>query len=312
MSVPVGVIGVGVFGEYHLKKYLETDRAQVMGVYDADFDKAQTVAERYDLWAVQDLSELLERVEAVTIAAPASVHHDLGMTVLKAGRHALIEKPLALSLPEADDLISAARHRKLVLQVGHQERYVLSAFGLLSDQAAPLKITARRCGPYTPRGSDVSVVLDLMVHDLDLIRQFVRSDLISVQADASTAYSEHADEVTAHLVFANGAQVELIASRMQERRVRDMRLEYQDGRVIIDFVARKLTSTRRRAETPDFESIMDTPEGRDPLGFGVDAFLQNVQAGTNPRISGEDGRAALDYALQIEQAAREDLRVGVA
>ena len=223
---------------------------------------------------------------------------------LEAGIHTYIEKPIALNLDQADDLIRLAEAKGLLSQVGHQERFVFAAFGLLSRNRTPNRIECHRAGPFTGRAMDVSVVLDLMIHDLDLVHQVSPAPVANLAVSAKCLHGEHEDEVDAVLTLTDGCEIRLFASRMAEARNRFMKLEYDDGTVEIDFINRTLKNTTGAELKSAFDihkeglpAIAD-----DPLGHAIGAFVTAVRLGGEPIVTGPDARRALATALQIIEA----------
>ncbi len=295
--VRIGVAGAGVFGGYHASKYASHEASKLVAIFDPDKARATALAEKHDCRAFGDFDEFLQQVDAVVVTSPASVHFDVAEPALRAGRHVFIEKPITLEAEHANALIELARKQNLILQVGHQERYVFDAVGLLARGKTPKKIDCVRCGPASGRCEDVSVVFDLMVHDIDLVRELTKSEIRHVTADGS------AGEVNADLVLENGAVVSMKASRQAQRRERRMSLVYDDGIIEFDFVNRTLANSTPAILGQVFEIDDASLALRDPLEFGAHAFLQSIQNGVKPLVSGEAGRNAVAWATRIEEAA---------
>ncbi|WP_165793690.1 Gfo/Idh/MocA family protein [Hyphococcus luteus] len=295
--IRVGVAGAGVFGGHHSAKIAAHDQASLAGVFDVDPARAEAMADRFKVSCFTDYAALIEAVDAIIVAAPASVHYDLAYEALAAGRHVFIEKPIALETADADALILLARGNGAVLQIGHQERYVAEAAGLLSIGKSPVKIDCVRRTGASGRCEDVSVVLDLMVHDLDLVRKLTNADIESVTANGD------AHDAKAELTLTNGALVNLEASRRADAPERRMTLVYDDGIIEFDFVNRTAANTTGAALHADFDADEAPPAFRDPLGFGASAFIDAVMHLREPIVTGEDGRDALDWARRIENAA---------
>src|SRR6185312_3341414 len=260
-------------------------------IADPDADARRNVAAHLHVPVVADWRDLLGKVDVVSVCSPASTHAEIVGAFLGAGAHVLVEKPIATDLDEAEALIALAESRKLVLTVGHQERFVFAKSGLLDYQDAPLAVECVREGPWTGRGTDVSVVLDLMIHDLDLIHRLVPGALAGVRAHGRSVHGKSADEVTANIGFANGAQVELVASRAAPIRRRSMRVVYDDGDIEIDFLARKVTNTTAR--------VLQPLALQDPLAESVAGFVAAVR-GAATLVRPEEARRALETALLIE------------
>ncbi|GJL93317.1 MAG: oxidoreductase [Hyphococcus sp.] len=289
--------GAGVFGGYHCSKISDLAQAELACVFDIDQQRASALAETHQTTSAASFAALLDQADAVVIATPAIAHYELAEAALRSKRHVFVEKPIALTTREASQLIALAQAAGVVLQVGHQERYVAHAAGLFDRKSSPVKVNCVRQTSSSGRCEDVSVVLDLMIHDIDLIRTLTDAELKS----ASASGDMHA--VEAELVLSNGASVMLTASRRSATPERRMNLVYEDGLVEFDFVNRKATNTTPFPLHADFSDDALPLAFRDPLGFGADAFVKAVLAGSAPIVRGEDGRRALEWALAIERAA---------
>lgn len=298
-----GVVGAGVFGTFHARKYAAMEGVDLVAIVDPDKARAGTLADELHAKAFTDLAAALPLVDIITIAAPATFHFKPAKQALEAGKHVLVEKPIALDLAHADELIELANAKGLVLQVGHQERFVFDALGILGRDIAPSKITATRAGPFSGRAMDTSVIMDLMIHDLDLVHQVIPGAISDVSATSKTIHGDHTDEVTAHLAFASGAHAELHASRIAEGRDRTMSLTYPDGVIAIDFVDRTVTNSTP-AKLGDLFGDDKSAVMTDPLGYAVTQFVAAVQNSTQPVVTGQCGRRALETALKIQMAAK--------
>ncbi len=294
-KLKTGVIGAGVFGAFHARKNAASPRIDFTGVYDADASRAATLASECGATAFASADALFAAVEAVTIAAPAPLHFPLAQSALSAGLHVYVEKPLALTLADADALIALAGAKGLVLQVGHQERFVLAAMGLPRGEVLPRSLEFGRAGPPTGRGEDVPIALDLMIHDLDLARLFGFS--APVKVDACGGY----DETIATLTFDGGRTASFIANRRASARRRVMKAVYDDGAIDIDFLARTIVNdTRASLAANDFAA--GPAALNDPLGASIDAFVAAILDGARAIVDGRAGRGALEWALMIEDA----------
>lgn len=290
-----GVAGAGVFGGFHARKHAASPRIDLIGVCDLDRLRGQALAAETGARAFDTFGAMLEEVDAVTIAAPAAAHFRMAQAALNAGKHVYVEKPLALSLADADTLIALAEARGLVLQVGHQERFVLAAMGLPRGDRPPLSIEFGRAGPPTGRGEDVAVAFDLMIHDLDLARLFGFSNPVKI--DACGSY----DETIATLTFDGGARASFVASRRSGDRQRVMKAVYDDGVIEIDFLNRTIANgTGALLAANDFAA--GPAALSDPLGASVAAFVAAALDGKRAVVDGKAGRGALHWALMIEEA----------
>ncbi len=296
-GVRIGVVGAGVFGAYHAAKYACCERATLAAVFDLDPVRAGALADKHAALAISDIDEFLNAVDAVVVTAPASCHYDIAAKALGAGRHVFVEKPLALNIEHADALIDMATKQGLVLQIGHQERYVFDAVGLLGRDRAPLKIDCIRCGPPSGRCEDVSVVFDLMIHDLDLVRKLTASEIKHLSAEGN------ASEISAEMVLENGTIVGLKASRCADKPERRMRLVYDDGVIDFDFVDRALENSTMATLNEAFKTENASNALCDPLGFGAELFVTSILDSSAPVVTGGDGRDAVAWAARIEDAA---------
>ena len=297
-----GVAGAGVFGGYHAAKIAGAPGARLARVYDADAARAAARAAEHGARGGSDLAAFLDGLDAVVVATPASAHAEVAGAALAAGCHVLVEKPIALALSDADALIASARARGLVLQVGHQERYVADALGL-SDRAGLRAMRARRLTLASDRARDVSVVMDLMIHDLDLLAALTAGAPLSVTACAARGAGGLADHVEV-AVTAGPVRAELTASRAARAPARDLSLDTDGGTITLDFLTRGVVNG---TDTPLARGLGEGSALSDPLGYGTGLFLRAVRGEGACGVSGEDGRAALAYALEIERAAREAL-----
>ncbi len=291
-----GLIGAGAFGANHARQLSQAEDSDFQGVYDADADRAEDMAGRYGVRAFASLDDLFAATDALIIATPARTHASLASAAVAAGKHVLVEKPLAATLTDAKALVAAAAGIGVVLQAGHQERFVLQALGLFSVPEKPVVIESVREGTFTGRGMDVSVTFDLMIHDLDMINVLFGEPPHTIRAAGRAERGPEYDTVEAHLEFLAG-EAQLTASRVAENRKRTMRAVFPSGEVNIDFLTRTMTNTTAFALDPDFAA-----KAPDPLGQNVRAFLATVIAKAASPISGESGAAAVALAAAIDEA----------
>ncbi|MBW4092098.1 MAG: Gfo/Idh/MocA family oxidoreductase [Proteobacteria bacterium] len=302
----IGVIGAGHFGRYHALKLAAAPRATLAGICDQNPERAQTIA--WETGApVRDLPDLLAHSDAVVIAAPAAAHHAIAAQALRAGRHVLVEKPIAATLAEADDLARLATQRNLVLQVGHLERFSAAHGALSGRMGAALYIEATRIAPFKPRGTDVSVILDLMIHDLDLILTLTDSPIESVDAVGAAVASAHEDIANARIRFASGAVATITASRVSARTERRMRIFAADGYLAVDFANRTMTVIRRgHGQALPFIEGFGVEEiswqDHDALEAEHAAFVASILDGSPVAVDAAAGRRALAAALAITDA----------
>ncbi|WP_297510198.1 Gfo/Idh/MocA family oxidoreductase [uncultured Caulobacter sp.] len=295
-----GVVGAGVFGGYHAKKYAELEGVALVGVYDIDLARAEALAGSLGARGFDDLDAFLAAVDVVTVAAPAVHHAAPALAALKAGKPVYSEKPLAVTPEDADRMVAAAAKAGLPLACGHQERVVFQAMGLLDIPEQPLRLEAVRRGTPSDRNLDVSVVLDLMIHDIDLALALCDGEPIAVEGEGAITRSTSLDWVKAEATFDNGFTAVFDSSRVAEARERTMKVVYPSGEVEIDFLQRTFRNT---TPYPLIENFTETPAGKDPLGLSVAGFLAAVRGeAPRPVVTGEEAARALDLALAVEQA----------
>jgi len=298
-----GVIGAGVFGGYHARQYARLDGARLAAVLDIHPERARALAEPLGGRAFDELAGFLEAVDVVTVASPAVEHAGHALAALAAGKPVYVEKPVAVTMAEAQAIRAAAERAGLVVGCGHQERVVFRAMGLLDVPEEPLWLEAVRHGPASPRGRDVSVVLDLMIHDIDLALSLSAAEhWTRVEAAGGAGPGGVLDVARAEVAFDTGFRAIFDVSRVAPARRRTMRVGFSSGEVEIDFLTRAFRNTTPFALDPDFA---DTPAGRDPLGASVEGFLQAVRGeAPRPEVDLDEAIRALELSLAIEQLTR--------
>ncbi|MGE3142562.1 MAG: Gfo/Idh/MocA family protein [Hyphomonadaceae bacterium] len=293
-QLKAGVIGAGAFGGHHARNYAQDRRVTLMGVFDPDRARAEALAKQHGVKAFESAEALIETVDLLTIASPPSTHAALAHAALENGRHVLVEKPLAILPEEGERLVRLAKENDLVLAVGHQERLVLEAIGLLDTPERPHEIHAERTGPWTGRSADVSVTLDLMIHDLDIAAYLINQAPVSAEAQGRQTQGALCDELRAVAHFEKGAVAHFHASRISENRARKMTLHYLSGVVTVDFNEKTFVNDSPFVLRSDF---MKRPDAQDPLGFNVRAFIAAIMGDElRPPVTGEEGLAALRLA----------------
>lgn len=305
-KIKVGVVGVGYFGQFHAEKYARMEGAELVGVADMDGSRAREVAERCRTQPFSRYTDLFQKVQAVSVAVPTPFHYSITKECLSEGIDVLLEKPISSTLEEADQLISLAQSKGLILQVGHLERFNGALSGIEARVQHPWFIESHRSGPFTGRGAEVDVVLDLMVHDLDIVLSLVKSRVNQFQAVGFPVLTQTSDVAHARIEFENGCTASLTASRVSEEKIRRTRIFQPDGILSIDTLSQKLFLSKK-AVSPGAERVpeMVTEEipvkKTDPLEAEIRAFLQCVRNRKDPQVSGPDGRRALMLSLQIIQ-----------
>jgi predicted dehydrogenase len=326
-KIKVGVVGVGHLGKHHARVYSQIPEAQLLGVYDTDSEKAQKVAEEFHTRYFENLNDLLEKLDAVSLVVPTSFHYPLAHEILNRGKNLLIEKPITETIRQAEELISIAKAKNLILQVGHIERFNPAFKTIENLKLEPKFIESHRLAQFDPRGTDVAVILDLMIHDLDLILSLVKSEVNRIEAAAVAVISDSEDIANARLTFKNGCVANITSSRISAHPLRKMRLFQKNSYISLDFLERsaeiyKLVDVdfvppegkERKTVIGNIPIgqvgktiIYEKPEIKteDMLTSEIESFLNAVKNKTRPKVSGEDGKKALEVALEIAAKAKK-------
>lgn len=315
MPVRTGVVGTGALGFHHTRILRELPDAELVGFYESNPLRAKAVSGELGVRAFDTLDALLDAVDAITVVVPTPLHHQVAAPALERGIHVLIEKPIAATLDEADDLLAIARRTGALVQTGHVERFNRAVRAALAYVDQPRFIESDRLAPFNPRGSDVAVVLDLMIHDIDLVRTFVGGGVQSVSAVGVPVLTPFVDIANARIAFEAGAVANITASRVSRDRMRKLRIFQQSGYLSLDLAAGSGEFYRLRRDVDLAELVrsaqgaqalesfveritLEAPEG-EPLRLELDSFLQAVQGRAPVAVSGDDGRQALAVALEI-------------
>lgn len=303
-TITTAVIGAGYLGKYHVEKYAQLPESELIAVVDSNPQTARDIADRYGVEALTDYRDLLERVDAVSIVVPTRWHFEIARAFLETGSHVLLEKPITTTVAQAQQLIDLARQQQRILQVGHLERFNKAILELGDYLNQPLFIETHRLAPFKPRGTDVSVVLDLMIHDIDIILTIVDSPLVHIDASGAAVLSDTVDIANARLKFANGCVANVTASRISMKTERKMRIFQNDAYLSVDFHNRELAIFRKgQGElypgVPNIENQQFRYQEDDALKTEIKLFLKTIREGTQPIVSGDDGKQALEAAIQI-------------
>jgi predicted dehydrogenase len=311
----VGVVGVGHLGHYHVQKYAALKDARLVGVFDTDRAKADDMALRYGARAFPDLPALLKEVDALSLAVPTEHHYEEALKILDHGVHLLVEKPITYSVEHAARLVETARDEGLVLQVGHVERFNPPVIEMNALLDRPVFVESHRMNVFTVRGTDVDVVLDLMIHDLDIVLSAVRAPVREIHAVGMSVVTDTTDIANARIIFENGTVANLTASRVSNKTLRKIRVFQPDAYISVNCARRDLSITRLDGqdrlgdEPPGVTTRKLTYPDSDPLADQIASFVRAVQNGAVPVVSGEDGKRALEVALnimeQIEQGCKD-------
>ena len=301
----VAVVGVGHLGSRHARVYAESPNAELVGVADADLERARTVADAHGVRAVADVRELISDIAAASVAVPTVSHREVTAKLLEAGVHVLVEKPIAGSLTEAREMVDLARQRARVLAVGHTERHNPAVEALVASPRDPRFVEVHRLGSFSPRSLDIDVVLDLMIHDLDVVAALVGEEVSSLEAVGVPVLTGRVDIANARLRFANGCVANITASRVSQEKIRKLRFFEPERYVSLDYQKQEAISYRLvRAEgaapeirRDDLEVVRDEPLRRE-----LEDFLHAVATGESPKVNGEGGLKALELALEVVEA----------
>jgi predicted dehydrogenase len=293
----VGVVGVGHIGSNHARIYSEISSAEFAAVYDVDVARANSIAKKFGATAAESLDEFVQMVDAASVATPTNTHYEVGKKLLERGKHLLIEKPITDNTGHASDLAELAARNKLILQVGHVERFnpVLSA--LEQHLTHPRFIEAHRLSPYPERSTDIGVVLDLMIHDLEVILHLVRSPVQSIDAVGVPVLSKGEDIANARIRFENGCVANVTSSRISPERMRKIRVFQEDAYLSLDYQNQSGEIYRRVAGRITRDKVQITRE--EPLKQQLTSFIECASTGREPRVSGFQATAALELAVEI-------------
>jgi predicted dehydrogenase len=303
------VIGAGYLGRFHAQKYSSLPNSEFVGIADPSAPARAALTAEFGVRAHADYRELLGRVDAVSVVTPTPTHHTIAKEFLEAGAHVLVEKPMTATVAEGEGLIEAARRANRILQVGHLERFNAAVQALQPILTVPRFIESARLAPFKHRGTDVDVVLDLMIHDIDLILSIVRSPVVAIDAIGRSVFSKEIDIANARLRFANGCVANATASRVSLKTERRLRLFQDDAYVSVDLQQKVLTVIRKVAGMgadgmPQVDIQETNYEQGDALKAEIQDFLDAAATGRPPLVTGEDGLSALRTAVSIaEQVA---------
>jgi predicted dehydrogenase len=317
-ELKVGVIGTGHLGKLHTKIFKSVKNCELVGIYDSNSRQVKSVSEEFDIPASESLEGLLEKVDAVSIAATTSAHFEIAKKCFEKDVHVFIEKPITTTIGEAEELVDLSEKKNLNLQVGHIERFNPALVSMEKYINNPMFIQTDRLAQFNPRGTDVAVVLDLMIHDIDIILSLVKSDVVDVQANGVAVVSDHLDIANARLQFRNGAVANVTASRISQKKMRKMRIFQRDSYVALDFVTGIAEAYRLLPTDADIDPklfsfgeigigekkkklVYEQPAQKElnALQYELQLFADSVLNKTKPVVSGEDGLRALKVAEVI-------------
>lgn len=306
----MGVVGAGYFGQFHIEKYLKIKEAELVGVVDIDSSRLREIAKRYSVPTFSHHSDLFGKVQSVSIAVPTPFHHAIARDFFLHGVDVLLEKPIANTLEEADELICLAEVNGLILQIGHLERFNGAFLAVEEMIQNPFLIQTQRLAPFSGRGADVDVVLDLMVHDIDIVLHLISSGLKRLDAVGRSILTPFFDVAHAHFEFDNGARASLTVSRISNEKIRQTRIFQPDKTLTIDYLNQNASLSKKRTPSGrEHLSEMLTEEipvkKIDLLEAEIRSFLQSVRERKGPRVSGLEGKKVLEVALTVIQKMEE-------
>jgi predicted dehydrogenase len=325
-KLKVGIIGTGHLGKIHTKLLKEVEGCEFIGVYDQEFEKAKSVAEEFQIKAFESIENLLDSVDAVDIVATTSAHYELVKKAFEKNKHVFVEKPITTQIWEAEEIVKISEEKNLVLQVGHIERFNPALVSLEKYKINPLFIQTDRLAQFNPRGTDVAVVLDLMIHDIDIILSLIKSNVKDVHASGVAIVSDTLDIANARIEFENGAVANVTASRISQKKMRKMRIFQRDAYLSLDFNTGmteifSLASPDNLPETPHISFgeigigdkkktvIYEQPEQKEinALKHELQLFVNAVNNNEKPEVSGADGLRALKVAELIIKKIEESI-----
>lgn len=326
-KIKIGIVGVGHLGKLHLKNLLEIKSAECSGIFDIDIEKAKAIADEFKVNHFKSLEDLFNNSDGVIISTTTSTHYEVGKLALEIGNHIFIEKPITSTVTEAEKLINLAKEKNKIIQVGHIERFNPAILSLDKYQLNPMFIQSDRLSQFNPRGTDVAVVLDLMIHDIDIILHLVKSDVEKIDANGVAVVSDSIDIANARIQFKNGAVANVTASRISQKKMRKMRMFQRDAYITIDFL--QGISEIYRLVKPDEETlgisygeigvgerrkkvIYEQPEIPEvnAMKYEQKLFIKSIVENIPPVVSGEDGKKALevaDYIIKTIEASNNQL-----
>lgn len=320
-KVKIGILGVGHLGRLHVQNYKSIADAEIIGVYDINFERCQEVAREFQVEAFENLDRLLDRIEAASIVVSTTHHFEVGKACLNKGIHCLVEKPITSTLGEADELIRLSNEKRTILQVGHIERFNPAIVALGDFELKPMFIESHRLASFNPRGTDVAVVLDLMIHDIDIILHLVKNPVQKIDASGVAVITDEVDIANARIGFENGCVANITASRISQKKMRKMRLFQRNAYIGVDFLQKfseiyqlvdaSETNIKTNQLPIEFGHVDQSGKAKkiiyerrqieeaNALKMELESFIQSVQTGNRPAVSGEDGREALRVAVEI-------------
>jgi len=323
--IKIGVFGAGHLGRIHVQQWQHVEGAEVIGLFDVDSTAAEKVAQEYSIPLANSIDELIAQSDALDIVSTTSTHYELAEKVIRKGKHLFIEKPMAASLEQAKTILDMSSEADVKCQIGHVERFNPAYLSIQDRDIEPLFIEGHRLAQFNPRGTDVSVVLDLMIHDIDIILSLVKSDLKKVSASGVNVISDTADIANVRLEFVNGCVANLTASRISLKNMRKIRIFQKDAYISLDFLEKKseiVTISDDDGQKGAFDFPIELPNGKkrkisvsippkqevNAIRMELQKFVECITNNTNPAVSARDGYLAMDIAYEILKKINEALK----
>jgi predicted dehydrogenase len=305
-KLKVGIVGVGHLGSIHAKVYSRLDNVELVGVCDCNIERALEIGKRFHTNSYADYEELFGKIDAASIVVPTSLHYTVAKDFMNQGIHVLIEKPITKTLSEADELIEIANNKNLILQVGHIERFNSAVRALEPYLKKPRFIECQRLGPFHKRVEDVGVVLDLMIHDIDIVLGLIEQNVVNIEAVGLSTMSNFEDIANVRLTFENGTVADITASRVTKDVVRKIRIFQEESYISLDYVNQDVAIFKKTEDKIIKEKVKIVKE--EPLKKELESFVECVTTGRKPIVSGIEGRRALQVALEILAKIRSTKR----
>jgi predicted dehydrogenase len=305
--IKVGVIGVGSIGQHHARIFSGLDDVELVGIVDTDKIRSEELAEKYSCSAYSDYREMIDLVDAVSIAVPTTLHFQTGMDFLKNNKSILMEKPITTTIDEADELIAEATKRDLVLQVGHLERFNSGVSMVSSMVENPRFIESQRLSPFLGRGIDVDVTLDLMIHDIDIILSLVNSKIIDLRATGAHVLTENIDIAHAWIEFENGCIAEAVSSRIANDKTRKLKVFQENTFMDLDYQSQEITCYTKHDGKVRKE--IKKAEEKEPLKEQLISFIDCIRNNKKPIVSGHEGKEALKVVLKVSALVKDGLKI---
>jgi predicted dehydrogenase len=309
-KIRIGIVGVGHLGEIHVRNLknitLDTPFVEFSGIFDVNLARANEIGERYKVKVFPTYHDLLQNVDAVVCVVPTQFHYQVGKEALERGKHLFLEKPMAKTYEEAEEILDLSKKKGLILQIGHVERFNPAFMAVAKYIERPLFAEIHRLSIFNPRGVDVDVILDLMIHDIDIVLLFFKEEPVSIDAVGAPIITEKIDIANSRLVFSSGAMATLTASRVSFKKIRKARFFQINSYIAIDYLQRTVEMFRRHNDEilPYFPEIDTTVE---PINLELRAFIDSLSELKQPPVTGEDGLRALKVALAISKKVNENL-----